>query len=81
MNEPIFHASEQPFTLPEIADHLKLDYESVRGVVRRLREKPETAEKVAPLGRSRISEYSADTANFIARRCTTRNKRRLTAVQ
>lgn len=71
---PIFHDTDAPFTLPEIAHFIKCDYNAVRGVVRRLRLKPETSAKVTPLGDSRPHEYSAEAANFIARRCA--NNRR-----
>lgn len=76
----IFTTEAEPFTLPEIARAVGVKYEVARGVVRRLREKPETFEKVKPLGNSRYAEYSADAANFIARRCC-QNERRSNAAQ
>ena len=67
MNTP-FSPEDQPFTLPEIAGILGLNYEAVRSAKRRLEAKPETREKVKPLGPSRYPEYSAEVANFLARR-------------
>lgn len=65
----IFHEVDAPFTLSEIAQQLGMDYEAVRAVRRRLQAKPETCEKIRPLGDSRQAEYSAEAANFLARRC------------
>lgn len=62
----VFSQRDEPFLLTEIADYLHLEYESVRSVLRRLKNDPETKDKVEPLGPSRYAEYSAATANFIA---------------
>src|SRR5690349_3126767 len=64
-----FRECDAPFSLAEIAGILGIDYEAVRSTRRRLEAKPETRDKVKPIGNSRHAEYSAEAANFIARRC------------
>lgn len=75
MTEPIFNPADGPFNLPEIARILQVDYEAVRSAKRRLEAKPETRDKVKPLGDSRYPEYSAEVANFLARRIKTNSNR------